>query len=246
MKGLPVPTAQLSAGPASTCAVLVSGSLYCWGENRNGWLGVTGPAAAPVLVTGLGASVVRVTTSLYDTCAVVADGSISCWGYNYSGQVGDGTSTDRTLPVTVLPAGSGAVDVSISQTHACAVATGGVWCWGSGSGLFGTAADANRSLPALVFGLSGTAVSVSVTDHGSCALLVSGDVQCWGSNAAGLVGTGGRSATIAPVTVLTGVATLERGKRAPVQYATTQAGQSWWWGARGPVASRPFPVDIAD
>lgn len=246
VKGLPVPTAQLSAGPASTCAVLVSGSLYCWGENRNGWLGVTGPAAAPVLVTGLGASVVRVTTSLYDTCAVVADGSISCWGYNYSGQVGDGTSTDRTLPVTVLPAGSGAVDVSISQTHACAVATGGVWCWGSGSGLFGTAADANRSLPALVFGLSGTAVSVSVTDHGSCALLVSGDVQCWGSNAAGLVGTGGRSATIAPVTVLTGVATLERGKRAPVQYATTQAGQSWWWGARGPVASRPFPVDIAD
>lgn len=48
-------TVSIAAGDATTCAVLIDNSVYCWGKNYNGQLG-TGDTAwsyIPAQVTGL-------------------------------------------------------------------------------------------------------------------------------------------------------------------------------------------------
>ena len=47
--GLPAPTARVSVSPASTCALLTNGKVFCWGDNSEGQLG-TGQRWEPSLI----------------------------------------------------------------------------------------------------------------------------------------------------------------------------------------------------
>jgi cysteine-rich repeat protein len=97
----------LAAGVSFTCAVLVDGTVRCWGSNDSGQLGDGNGGSvpyspAPVVVAGLD-DVVEVACGIMTTCARKTDHSLWCWGGNYQGQLGDGTQLDRTSPVQVLP-----------------------------------------------------------------------------------------------------------------------------------------------
>ena len=88
---------------ATACAVLVDGTLQCWGYNGYGELGrgvVTGVSVTPGAVTGL-SGVVGVTLGDFQTCALLFDGTVRCWGYNAFGQLGNGVTTDSAVPVLV-------------------------------------------------------------------------------------------------------------------------------------------------
>ena len=43
VQGLPAPAAEVKVMPYSTCALLTSGKVYCWGNNAHGQLGSTTP-----------------------------------------------------------------------------------------------------------------------------------------------------------------------------------------------------------
>ena len=49
VKGLPAPAAQVKTTPTSTCALLTTGKVYCWGSNAYGQLG-SGMFKVPSLV----------------------------------------------------------------------------------------------------------------------------------------------------------------------------------------------------
>jgi alpha-tubulin suppressor-like RCC1 family protein len=98
----------MSVGGSSSCALLASGRVSCWGANWNGDLGsgwATGdvwtPAVHPLpsLVYGLTDALSLSTGE--PRCAVVTGGRVRCWGTNYSGQVGDGTTKHATMSVLV-------------------------------------------------------------------------------------------------------------------------------------------------
>jgi alpha-tubulin suppressor-like RCC1 family protein len=102
----------ITAGNAHTCALLVDGTVKCWGANNYGQLGIgttTGPATCymgeacsptPVSVPNL-AGVIAISAGASHTCAVLSDGSVRCWGWNIYGQLGDGTTQDSATPVAV-------------------------------------------------------------------------------------------------------------------------------------------------
>ena len=92
----------LDAGGVNTCALVVGGSVSCWGDNSNGQLG-TGTAASsarPTLVLG-----VRAATSVSGggtACSTLPGGRADCWGDGGSGQLGNGRIDDSSVPVAVI------------------------------------------------------------------------------------------------------------------------------------------------
>jgi hypothetical protein len=86
-----------------SCALLLDGSVKCWG-----YLQSYGQANTPVAITGL-TSVIDFSMSKGNAsdqdhwCAVLSNGSVKCAGYGAYGQLGNGStsSVNWTTPVTV-------------------------------------------------------------------------------------------------------------------------------------------------
>lgn len=72
--------ASMTTGSSSSCAVLRSGALSCWGDNGNGSLGDGVPVqrVAPALVEGVTAT--RIFAAWKETCVVTDAGDTLCWG----------------------------------------------------------------------------------------------------------------------------------------------------------------------
>jgi alpha-tubulin suppressor-like RCC1 family protein len=153
--GLGRGASAIAAGGDHTCALMATGGVKCWGDNRYGQLGDGTHANryVPVDLPALGRGVSAVAAGSFHSCAV-AGGAVKCWGWNYYGQLGDGTKTTWNDPVVAngVPA-----DVSsiAAGDHACAVTgRGGVLCWGrnvSGQLGDGTTFDSASPVDVLAF-----------------------------------------------------------------------------------------------
>ncbi len=103
----------LSAGGASACAALVSGGLWCWGDNGFGKLGAGSTASdalpGPVSMTFgvLGGSIAsEFSMGEESACAVNNTGAIECWGDDTLGELGSVVPTGSSnipIPVGALP-----------------------------------------------------------------------------------------------------------------------------------------------
>jgi len=94
----------LAAGEEHLLAVKSDGTLWAWGRNEAGQLGIgtVNTPSGPVQVPGL-AAVAAVAAYKANSLAALGDGTYWAWGANSYGQLGDGTTTTRTSPVR-LPA----------------------------------------------------------------------------------------------------------------------------------------------
>ena len=195
---------SLSAHWQHACAVLVDGSVACWGSNASGQLGdgTQVNRAQPVAVPGL-QNVVAVATGLSHTCAMSA-GAIHCWGDNSQGQLGSnatGTSSSTTQP-TLVPIVIDPVAIAAGAQHTCAVRLNGqVLCWGQNS--TGQLGEGTMSSVPEPFPVTGLANGVKVTAGAtfSCAVTNDGAIFCWGDDHYGQLGTGHDVVRPLPTTV---------------------------------------------
>jgi alpha-tubulin suppressor-like RCC1 family protein len=184
----------ISAGGISyngyTCALLIDGTVSCWGDNQYFQLG-TGAvtySASPVTVSGI-STAIAVSAGGYHSgshaCALLADGTARCWGSNVYGQVGTGTIITRvSVPVTIAGLKQ-AVSISAGGVQTCAVISDSTMkCWGANYG-----ATTESSPPVTISGIS-TAAVVSIGRAHTCALLADSTLRCWGSNNWGQLGLG--------------------------------------------------------
>jgi alpha-tubulin suppressor-like RCC1 family protein len=208
----------VSTGLDHACALLLNGTVECWGGNQYGQLGdgTTTSSLTPVVVPGL-PGVATVSAGDYSTCAVLSGGTtgstVECWGDGSYGELGDGTTTSSSTPVVVSGL-SGVTAVSVGGGFACAVLSNGtVACWGNNRfGQLGDGTATSSATPVVVTGLSGvTAVSVSGSPNAgssACAVLSNGTVECWGIRRDGTTTT---SATPVVVRGLSGVTAVSVG-----------------------------------
>jgi alpha-tubulin suppressor-like RCC1 family protein len=206
--------ATVAAGGEHTCALVVDGTVTCWGRNTSGQLGdgTNNASVRPVRVAGL-AGATAITSGSGHSCALLTGGAVSCWGSNSSGQLGTGSKANSSVPVPVAGL-TGAIAVSAGWGHSCALFPDGTArCWGSnGNGELGNGTTTDVYAPVPVTGLTG-AVAVAAGVGRSCALLTGATVVCWGLVHAS--GPDGMTTTIVryPVSVpgLTGVTAIAVG-----------------------------------
>jgi alpha-tubulin suppressor-like RCC1 family protein len=79
----------MAAGYNHTCALAISGAIYCWGSSDNGQSGPNAGSGAPMVPVGLTGT--AITAGGWHTCAVTAGGAY-CWGFAQLGQLGSGTA----------------------------------------------------------------------------------------------------------------------------------------------------------
>ncbi|MEP7124642.1 MAG: hypothetical protein ABJE95_27185, partial [Byssovorax sp.] len=208
VKGLPPKIIQIAAGPRSTCAVVATGGVWCWGANDTLQLGrPTLPSPlydrTPAQVPGLPA-VAQVAVGYGFACARATDLSkVYCWGSNLTGTLGNGQkegSPGGFPPGDVVALPAGILDISTGLgDHACALdSTQHVYCWGSNaSGQLGHSSVIDSavcptakctSIPSKVPGLTVTGGWIRAGAADTCAETGSGSVVCWGSNVYGQLG----------------------------------------------------------
>lgn len=102
--GLDSGVKAIDAGNHHACAIIVDGSLLCWGSNSAGQLGdgTTEDRLSPVVVAGIEETVVAVAAGGEHTCAITVS-RVMCWGSNGGwGQLGNQSLSDSLVPVEVI------------------------------------------------------------------------------------------------------------------------------------------------
>jgi alpha-tubulin suppressor-like RCC1 family protein len=101
-----------AGGGSHTCALLLDGTVQCWGFAI---AGTNTNSSVPVVVSGL-SGVVAVSAGEAHTCALLSDTSMRCWGSNAAGQLGNRTRTDSSVPVPVVTGPKALTAMSISAS----------------------------------------------------------------------------------------------------------------------------------
>jgi len=219
-------------GYNSTFAVKTDGSLWAWGVNTFGQLGV-GDTTLRSVPTKVGADTdwASIAAGSYHTAAIKNDGSLWVWGLNSNGQLGLGDTTDRSVP-TRVGAETDWATVAVGSNHTMAIKKdGSLWAFGRNVyGYLGLGDTVTRNVPTRVStGTNWAAVVCSV--YHTVGLRDDGSLWAWGDNAAGRLGLGDTAQRTSPVQV----GTAEDWRALAVGESHTLAiksnGSLWAWGS---------------
>ncbi|MGN0106776.1 MAG: RCC1-like domain-containing protein, partial [Hominilimicola sp.] len=198
--------AMITGGEAFSIALKADGTVWTWGDNTYGQLGMGtyGDKSAlevPAKVEAL-SGIIKVAAGKEYAMALGADGTVYTWGNNRSGQLGiyksgADISEEEHTPVKVdfdeLNSDENIIDVSAGDNFAMALTSGGrVFVWGDNTYnqlLKAEAGNTNNSYhsPNLIDALN----NITMISAGGTHLMAYGDkVYTWGNNSNGQLGTG--------------------------------------------------------
>ncbi len=185
---------------ATSCALLDTAELGCWGSNSGGLLGNLAAPSFTEIPTRVGdlRDVVAVTGGEKHACLLRVGGVAFCWGNNDDEQLGStfpgAGNSGAPARVVDAPQKLKFVGSGPTSSHTCAIREDDqVICWGlnNHTGQLGAPTfDALRSpAPLLVDNVSDATRVATGVDH-TCALRKGGTMRCWGANGLGQVGFG--------------------------------------------------------
>jgi alpha-tubulin suppressor-like RCC1 family protein len=190
-------------GSAFTVARKTDGTLWSWGQNGSGQLGINignYDRSSPVQVGAL-TNWSKISAGTAHCLAVKTDGTLWAWGKNSNGELGINNTYYRSSPVQVGSL-TDWLQVSGGNTHSLAVKTNGtLWAWGNGSqGMLGLNNTIDRSSPVQV-GVLTNWVNVSAGNSNSAAIKADGTLWTWGENGDGQLGQNNLTYRSSPVQV---------------------------------------------
>ena len=208
---IPISVSTSSQG-TSFCSIMDDGSLYCWGNNNDGQLGLgfscsfgsyisgcnggNGISSPTMIQLPIGSSATAVSLGLDHSCVIIDNGSVFCWGNNQNGKLGVGNTTNtgdwRYSPHPVLmPTGTSAISITTGDRHSCMIIdNGNTFCWGRNYwGQLGDGTSTDRNIPTQISSTS-TYISISAGQYFTCAITSQKTLDCWGENSDGQLGLG--------------------------------------------------------
>lgn len=138
---------SIAAGSDRSCAILTSGVVRCWGENRSRKLGLPADfdkisvrnTPASLGNVPLPPNIVRLALNDIHTCALTSTGAVHCWGSNSNGQLGVpgysvgayGEMPPPAVKILSPQENDTVVDIGVGTSHTCALLKSGkMRCWG--------------------------------------------------------------------------------------------------------------------
>ncbi len=206
--GLPAGVKAVSLGEAerSGFAVTSTGTVYDWGDNKNGDLcqGVENTnLKTPEKIAGL-TEVVAVQGAEHNVMFLLADGQVKVCGWNNKGQIGLGEKGEVGVP-TLVPGVSHAVEISAGpKVSTVRLQDGEVLTAGSNvHGQLGLGQGIHRANTFTRVPLPGPASEISVGGDGNenshSLALVDGVPYGWGFDEGGEIGDGSEASKYTPV-----------------------------------------------
>jgi len=130
--GIETTWSQLGGIGEGFVAIKTDGTLWGWGQNNAGQLGLgdTAIRSSPVQV-GAGTDWAKCDGGRNGAAAVKTDGTLWCWGEGSFGGIGDGASVDRSSPVQTSLGGTDWANVEVGGHFTLGLKTDGtLWGWG--------------------------------------------------------------------------------------------------------------------
>jgi alpha-tubulin suppressor-like RCC1 family protein len=201
---------EIFAGGNHTLAIRDDGSLWTWGENGSGELGlgdsgINSFRAVPTQV-GMHTDWTYIAAGLFSSAGIREDGTLWAWGTNRDGNLGQGFFTPESSPVdTPIQVGNFTdwTSVAVGDGHALGTrADGSLWSWGSnkwqlGALGLGEIGEGIAIAPAQIGAYTDWAF-VSVGWYHSLALRADGSLSVWGANWSGQLGIGTTTNELSP------------------------------------------------
>jgi alpha-tubulin suppressor-like RCC1 family protein len=191
----------LASGGGHVLALGSDGSLWSWGSNTNGELGLGDTVARSVPTQVLVAAALSdndwtaISAGDAHSVALKADGTLWSWGGNSSGQLGDGSTADRATPA---PVGDPALDhdwfsIAAGSQNTLALKRDGT-LWGFGDNRFGQLGTGQgaplSSTPVAAFPSNADLVAISAGAFHGSTLSSGGEIYAFGDNGDGQFGNG--------------------------------------------------------
>ncbi len=187
-------------GKSHTCALGKSRTLYCWGTNEIGELGIgkSDDKFMPVKVNNM--KWLSVSLGEHHTCGITTKHKLYCWGSNGSGQLGIGNKDFSYKPVQVKKVYGRWQKVSCGASFTCGIrqekGINKLYCWGANqTNQLGDNSKKNKKYPTLVTKMPNW-IDISAGYSHACGIRKVGEktkLYCWGFNGDGEIGTGKKS-----------------------------------------------------
>jgi alpha-tubulin suppressor-like RCC1 family protein len=174
---------SLSTSDNSSCALLASGAVRCWGDNTLGQIGNGAAANAFSPALTLQGEATAVANGSTHHCALLRDAGVVCWGAGFGGQLGLGTTPTAVRVPTAMP-----IDAGVAALFAGGLSTvvrrgdGVVLQTGSALGRFSLGL-----VPAPVSD-GGVRRLVAGSNHGCLIRADTAALECWGRGGEGQLG----------------------------------------------------------
>ena len=233
--------AQVAIGEMPFVVALKSdGTLWAWGDNQNGELGLGAWSEAVLSPTQVGSDADWAAVACGDehTLALKQDGTLWAWGSNWYGQLGLDPNALDTEPLSpsFSPVHVGSAtwqSVACGYAHSIAVRSDGtLWGWGAndyGQLGRGTADTATHVVPVQI-GSAGTWAKAGCGFLASFGIRGDGSLYAWGWNNGGVLGDGSTVDRHAPVHVGSGTDWVTVAGANNYTAGVKSDGSLWAWG----------------
>jgi alpha-tubulin suppressor-like RCC1 family protein len=227
---------KVFAGTNHSLGMKRDGSLWAWGRNNNGQLGLNDSVtrSSPVQV-GTETNWKDAAVAQATTVAIKNDGTLWSWGSNDSTSgrrtVETPTVVNRSLPVRIGTL-SNWTSVVGNQYHYIALNTlGELWTWGEGgNGVLGQVTDTLAKSSPVQIGTLKTWVSASAGKYHSLAVKNDGTLWGWGYNFRGALGQDDLIPRSSPVQIGTGSNWLYTHGGQDFTFGIDRTGSFYAWG----------------
>lgn len=190
---------NVSAGGEFSLGLRSDGTLWSWGFNGSGQLGIGTTSlvvyqTTPVQV-GDDNDWAQISAGGYHALALKTDGTLWAWGFNMYGGLGNGSTVDTNQPVQITEDNDW-LSIEAGQVHSFAIKQDGtLWGWGYGGfGQLGLGNDEDVFTPTQIGEDNNWSQVIAGGAH-TLALKNDGTLWAWGVNGNGQLGDGMNSTT---------------------------------------------------